>query len=153
MNAPPPKKSRPILWAFLGLLLLFAVVAAYIVFGPHPTDFAGGRRVALKDYSQGDPTGVPAELKSASLEERGEYLARAADCVVCHTAPGGTPFAGGRAFVLPFGTLYSTNITPDPETGIGSYTDVDFLNALHKGIGRGNVRLYPAMPYPSYTYM
>jgi mono/diheme cytochrome c family protein len=73
--------------------------------------------------------------------------------VVCHTSKDGTAFAGGLAFVLPFGTIYSTNITPDAETGIGSYTDADFLNAVHKGIGRGNTKLYPAMPYTSYTYM
>jgi hypothetical protein len=72
---------------------------------------------------------------------------------VCHTAEGGVPFAGGRAFVLPFGTMYSTNITPDVETGIGSYSDANFLNAVHKGIGRNGTRLYPAMPYASYTYM
>ncbi len=105
------------------------------------------------DYEATDPTGVPAELKSAPLVERGEYLTRAADCMVCHTAKDGQPFAGGRAFVLPFGTLYSTNITPDAETGIGNYTDADFLGAVHKGIGRGNAKLYPAMPYASYTYM
>jgi mono/diheme cytochrome c family protein len=128
-------------------------VAAYIAFGPGPTAFAGGRQVALSDYHQGDPTGVPAEMKSASLVERGAYLTRAADCVVCHTAKGGVPFAGGRAFILPFGTIYSTNITPDMETGIGGYTDANFLDAVHKGIGRGNTRLYPAMPYASYTYM
>ncbi len=85
-------------------------------------DFAGGPRVPLTEYHAQDPSGVPAELKGASLIERGEYLARAADCAACHTAEGGTPFAGGRAFVLPFGTLYSTNITPDKETGIGNYT-------------------------------
>jgi mono/diheme cytochrome c family protein len=153
MNATPPRKSRPILWAFLAVAVIGAIMAAYLVFGPHPTAFAGGKRVALKDYTQGDPTGVPAELKSASLVERGEYLTRAADCVVCHTAPGGAPFAGGRAFVLPFGTLYSTNITPDAETGIGGYTEANFLDAIHKGIGRNNAKLYPAMPYASYTYM
>jgi mono/diheme cytochrome c family protein len=109
--------------------------------------------VALSAYHEQDPTGVPAELKSASLIERGEYLTRAADCVVCHTAKDGVPFAGGRAFVLPFGTMYSTNITPDVETGIGSYTDANFLDAVHKGVGRGNTKLYPAMPYASYTYM
>jgi mono/diheme cytochrome c family protein len=73
--------------------------------------------------------------------------------MVCHTAKDGAPFAGGRAFVLPFGTLYSTNITPDVDTGIGSYTNANFLDAMHKGIGRGNTKLYPAMPYASYTYM
>jgi mono/diheme cytochrome c family protein len=153
MNTTPPKKSRPILWIFLGVVAIGGIVAAYDVFGPRPTDFAGGKRVALGEYAQGDPTGVPPELKSASAIERGEYLTRAADCMVCHTAPGGVPFAGGRAFVLPFGTMYSTNITPDAETGIGSYSDANFLDAVHKGIGRNNTKLYPAMPYASYTYM
>jgi mono/diheme cytochrome c family protein len=147
------RATHPILWTLAGLVAVAAVIAAYVVFGPRPTDFAAGKRVALSDYHETDPTGVPAELKSASLVERGEYLTRAADCMVCHTAKGGVPFAGGRAFVLPFGTLYSTNITPDVETGIGKYTDTAFLDAVHKGIGPGNTKLYPAMPYASYTYM
>jgi mono/diheme cytochrome c family protein len=142
-----------ILGTLAAVIAVAVIVSAYIVFGPHPTDFAGGKRVPLTDYPATDPTGVPAELKSASLAERGEYLARAADCMVCHTAKDGVPFAGGRAFVLPFGTLYSTNITPDAETGIGNYSDANFLDAVHKGIGRGNTKLYPAMPYASYTYM
>jgi len=147
------RAGHPILWT-LGVLAAAAVAfAGYLVFAPGPTAFAQGKRVALADYHDKDPTGVPDELKSASLVERGEYLTRAADCVVCHTAPGGEPFAGGRAFVLPFGTMYSTNITPDAETGIGAYTDADFLNAVHKGVGRGGVKLYPAMPDASYTYM
>jgi mono/diheme cytochrome c family protein len=124
-----------------------------VVLAPHPMDFAGGPHVALSRYGAADPTGVAAELKGASLIERGEYLARAADCAACHTAEGGAPYAGGRAFVLPFGTLYSTNITPDKETGIGNYSDANFLDAVHKGIGRGNTKLYPAMPFTSYTYM
>ena len=66
------------------------------------------------------PTGVPASLANADLVARGEYLTRAADCAACHTAPGGKPFAGGLPFKLPMiGTIYSTNITPDQETGIG----------------------------------
>jgi mono/diheme cytochrome c family protein len=124
-----------------------------VVLAPQPMDFAGGPHVALSRYGAADPTGVPAELKGASLIERGEYLARAADCAACHTAEGGAPYAGGRAFVLPFGTLYSTNITPDKETGIGNYSDANFLDAVHKGIGRNNTKLYPAMPFASYTYM
>jgi mono/diheme cytochrome c family protein len=153
MNATTPRRSRrPILWTLAAVVAALLVVSAYIVFGPNPTDFAGGKRVALAAYSA-DPTGVPAELKSASAAERGEYLARAADCLVCHTAKDGSPFAGGRAFVLPFGTIYSTNITPDAETGIGKYSDANFLDAMHKGLGRGNLKLYPAMPYASYTYM
>jgi mono/diheme cytochrome c family protein len=144
---------HPVLWVLALLILAGAVFAGYLAFGPAPTAFAKGARVALEKYQGSDPTGVPAELKSAALVERGEYLTRAADCMACHTGEGGVPWAGGRAFVLPFGTIYSTNITPDRETGIGAYTDTDFLNALHKGIGRGERRLYPAMPYASYTYM
>jgi mono/diheme cytochrome c family protein len=148
-----PSRSHPILWTVAVIAVAVIAVAAYEVFGPQPTDFAGGKQVALGAYTEADPTGVPTELKSASLIERGEYLTHAADCVVCHTAKDGVPFAGGRAFVLPFGTLYSTNITPDVDTGIGSYTNANFLDALHKGIGRGNAKLYPAMPDASYTYM
>ena len=146
-------KSHPILWSLAAILGIGVIVVGYIVLGPSPTDFAGGKSVSLSAYRDADPTGVAGELKSASLLERGEYLTHAADCVVCHTADGGTPFAGGRAFVLPFGTIYSTNITPDAETGIGSYTDANFLDAVHKGIGRGHTKLYPAMPYASYTHM
>jgi mono/diheme cytochrome c family protein len=146
-------KAHPILWTLVSIVGLGVIISAYIVLGPQPTGFAGGKTVSLGAYHDQDPTGAPVELKSASLVERGEYLTRAADCAVCHTAKDGTPFAGGLAFVLPFGTIYSTNITPDVETGIGNYTDADFLNAVHKGIGRGNTKLYPAMPYASYTYM
>ena len=99
------------------------------------------------------PTGVPASLKDASLIDRGRYLIRAADCEACHTAIGGRPFAGGRAFVLPFGTIYSTNITPDRETGIGQYSDAEFLAAVHRGVRRDGARLYPAMPFASYAYL
>ena len=120
---------------------------------PGPLAFADGPKVALADYRQADPTGVPAELAKAGIVERGEYLARAADCMVCHTAPGGKEYAGGLGFKLPFGTLYSTNITPDKETGIGNYSDEEFLAALHHGIRRDGARLYPAMPYTSYTYV
>ena len=151
-STPTARKSRPLLWGLIAILVIALVVAAYVVLGPGPTDFAGGKRVALAAHTP-DPSGLPAEMKSASLVERGQYLTRAADCLVCHTAEGGAPFAGGRAFVLPFGTIYSTNITPDAETGIGSYTDANFLDAVHKGLGRGNTKLYPAMPYASYTYM
>lgn len=87
----------------------------------------------------------------ADLVARGQYVTRAADCEACHTAPGGLPFAGGRAFVLPFGVLYSPNITPDATTGIAGYSDADWIRMLHKGIGRGGKHLYPAMPYTSYT--
>jgi mono/diheme cytochrome c family protein len=137
-------------------LLVLAVLAAggigWFLRGPSPLALAENP-VKLTDYKGANPTGVPAQLAQASLIERGEYLARAADCVVCHTAKGGKPFAGGLAFNLPFGALYSTNITPDKETGIGNYSDQDFLNALHRGVRRDGMNLYPAMPFTSYTYM
>jgi mono/diheme cytochrome c family protein len=151
--AQSSRAKRYTLWTLAALVVVMVIALAWIVFAPGPTEFAGGRRVALANYQGQDPTGVPPELKGASVVQRGEYLARAADCVVCHTAKGGAPFSGGPAFVLPFGTLYSTNITPDRETGIGNYSDAEFLDAVRKGIGRGNTQLYPAMPYPSYTYM
>ncbi len=87
------------------------------------------------------------------LVARGAYLAKAADCVGCHTVSGGTPFAGGRAFKLPFGVLYSSNITPDAGTGIAGYSDAAWIAMLHKGVARDGKHLYPAMPYTSYTLM
>ena len=85
------------------------------------------------------------------LVARGRYLAQAADCTACHTTPGGEPFTGGLAFALPFGTIYSSNITPDRETGIGTWSDDDFVRALHQGIAKDGSHLYPAFPYTSYT--
>ena len=148
-------RARRYILAGIGLIIAVILIglAWMSALAPRAMDFAGGTHVALTDYHGADPTGVAPELKNASLIERGEYLARAADCAACHTADGGAPFAGGRAFVLPFGTLYSTNITPDKETGIGDYSDADFLNAVHKGMAPGNEKLYPAMPFASYTYM
>jgi mono/diheme cytochrome c family protein len=84
---------------------------------------------------------------------KGEYLTRAADCAACHTKPGGEEFAGGRALPLPVGTIYVPNITPDRETGVGDYTDDEWVSALQRGVGRGGKYLYPAMPYNSYTLM
>src|SRR5215469_2525500 len=132
----------------LGLIAWFGFVAE-----PGPMAFAGGKRVSLADYRGHNPTGVPDNLAGASLVARGEYLARAADCAVCHTAPGGKPYAGGLAIRTPFGTLYSPNITADRETGIGKFTDADFLRALHQGVMPDGTRLYPAMTYDAYTYM
>ena len=139
----------------LGIVVLLIVAAglAWKLFNPGPMAFAGGSTVALSDYHAVDPTGVPADLKNADVVKRGEYLARAADCFACHTVSRDRLFAGGLALPLPFGTLYSTNITPDKDTGIGDYTDQDFLNAVQRGIRRDGARLYPAMPFPSYTLM
>jgi mono/diheme cytochrome c family protein len=136
---------------FIGLIALGGFL--WIALGPGSMDFAGRKSVALADYHAPDPTGVPPDLAKAGLIERGRYLTRAADCEACHTAKGGAAYAGGLAFVLPFGTLYSTNITPDKETGIGDYTDADFLNSVHRGVRRDGKLLYPAMPYASYSAM
>jgi mono/diheme cytochrome c family protein len=84
--------------------------------------------------------------------ERGRYLTVAGDCTACHTLPGsGRDFAGGRPIDTPFGQLIGPNITPDAETGIGAWTDDEFVNALTNGTGRNGQRLYPAMPYTYYT--
>lgn len=90
-----------------------------------------------------------------TLIERGEYLLHAAGCVSCHTEDedDAVPLAGGRALETPFGVFYSPNITPDRETGIGTWTDQDFLNALWDGVSPDNEHYYPAFPYTSYTGM
>ena len=93
--------------------------------------------------------GVSAD--EAALVQRGAYLARLGDCVACHTAPGGAPLAGGLAMHTPFGVLYSTNITPDKETGIGNYTFAQFDRAVREGVDDDGDNLYPAMPYPSFA--
>jgi mono/diheme cytochrome c family protein len=145
--------ARRILVSVVAILAVVLLVGVWIIRGPGPMAFGTGPNVELADYKGANPTGVPAKLAQASLVERGAYLARAADCMVCHTTQGGKEYAGGLGFKLPFGTLYSTNITPDKETGIGNYSDQDFLNALHRGTRRDGARLYPAMPYTSYTYI
>jgi len=145
--------ARRILISVVAIVVVALGVGLWIIRGPGPLAFADGPKVALADYRGANPTGVPAALAQASLVERGAYLARAADCLACHTTKDGKEYAGGLGFKMPFGTLYSTNITPDKETGIGNYSDQDFLNAVHRGIRRDGVQLYPAMPFPSYTYM
>jgi len=91
------------------------------------------------------------DFSDATLIQRGAYLARAGNCMTCHTARGGEPYAGGRAVPTPFGTLYGPNITPDVEHGIGSWDADDFWRALHNGKSPDGELLYPAFPYPSYT--
>ncbi len=96
-------------------------------------------------------TALHARETSHSDIVRGRYLVAAGDCAACHTAEGGKPFAGGRAVPTPFGTIYSTNITPDPDTGIGRWNSDDFYRAMHEGLAPGGRHLYPAFPYPWYT--
>ena len=87
----------------------------------------------------------------SAIESRGEYLVRAANCVSCHTTPGGRVFAGGVPFPTDFGTIYSTNITPDRETGIGTWTFEQFEAAVRHGVRPDGQHLYPAFPYTSFT--
>jgi len=101
---------------------------------------ASGHKSTLRD---------PGSISPSSSGD--EYLARAADCVACHSIPGGKGFAGGLKMGTPLGAIYSTNITPDPETGIGTYSLADFDLAVRYGIAKDGRHLYPAMPYPSYV--
>ncbi|HEY2605154.1 MAG TPA: c-type cytochrome, partial [Paraburkholderia sp.] len=94
---------------------------------------------------------LPAGPSGNTLVKRGEYLARAGDCAACHTADKSRPYAGGLSIDTPFGTIVTPNITPDQDTGIGQWSDADFLRAMHEGIGKGGERLYPAFPYAEYT--
>ena len=141
--------------SILAIVLLAILAAAWwLLRAGDPTGFAKGKRVELAEFKGPNPTGAPPSLANADLVARGEYLTRAADCAACHTAHGGKPFAGGLPFKLPMiGTIYSTNITPSPETGIGAWSDKEFLRALHQGIGKGGKHLYPAFPYTSYALM
>lgn len=91
------------------------------------------------------------DAATAGQVARGAYLARAGGCISCHTVAGGEPLAGGRAVPTPFGTIYTPNITPDRETGIGDWSADDFRRAMREGIDAHGNYLYPAFPYPSFT--
>ena len=145
-----PARWRAWLIAAAGVAVV-AAVAAWVLLPPGALSFAGGRAVSLGEYRGASPVGVPEELSSGDLVTRGKYLTQAADCEVCHTREGGQRFAGGLAFKTPFGVLYSPNITPDRETGIGTWSDADFLRAVHDGVAKDGKGLYPAFPYESYT--
>lgn len=90
---------------------------------------------------------------SAHAMSAGEYVAKAGDCTACHTAPGGKELAGGMKFPTPVGDIYATNITPDKQQGIGSYSFEEFDRAMRQGVAKDGHRLYPAMPYTSYAKM
>ncbi|HCP57264.1 MAG TPA: cytochrome C, partial [Pseudomonas sp.] len=109
-----------------------------------------GALVMLAAHAQGSETAAGTD--SAQIK-RGEYIAHLGDCVACHTAPGGKLMAGGLELKTPMGIIYSSNITPDPETGIGKYTFEEFARAMREGVNAQGQNLYPAMPYPSYAKM
>ena len=95
--------------------------------------------------------GAKADPDNYVIDQRGRALTIAGDCVACHTAPGGKPFAGGLALATPFGVIMTPNITPDEATGIGRWTQAEFARAMHEGRGRNGSYLYPAFPYPYFT--
>ena len=96
---------------------------------------------------------APAANGQDARLERGRYLAIAADCMACHTAASGKPYAGGYAIDSPLGTIYATNITPSKKGGIGHYTEAEFARALRQGVRADGSHLYPAMPYTSYALL
>ena len=114
-----------------------------------------GIAIALVVWRSDGDTAIPPATVTAfddpQLIERGAYLARVGHCAGCHTAQGGSPYAGGYGVLTPFGTVYASNLTPDPETGLGEWTSDDFWRALHNGRSKDGRFLYPAFPYPNYT--
>ena len=123
--------------AALALLVLGALAAALVVW--------------LNRRGEDPLAADTAAPPSAELIARGAYLARAGNCMGCHTVPGGAAYAGGRGVPTPFGTIYAPNLTPDAATGIGAWSSAEFWRALHNGRARDGRLLYPAFPYPNYT--
>lgn len=124
--------TRKLLWALAAIIALLAAWAA--IAWPREQFIAS----------------TPAAVTDATIA-RGAYLARAGDCMACHTARGGAAYAGGRSLQTPFGSIAAPNITPDRDTGIGAWTADDFWRALHNGKSRDGRLLYPAFPYTNYT--
>ena len=129
-------------------LRTFVIAAAVVIAG------IAAAALPMRNLLSGR-TGGPMQVVNAAPDvvARGKYLAEAADCAACHTAPGGAPLAGGLPMPSGFGTIYATNITPDPDDGIGRWSADDFWRALHDGVRRDGQQLYPAMPYTSYRGM
>ncbi len=124
-----------------GLVLAGVALAAAVLALNHRGE------ASLTDSAQ--LAAVPLETRVA----RGAYLSKLGNCMGCHTAQGGAPYAGGRALPTPYGTFYSSNLTSDPETGLGRWTSAEFWRALHNGRSKDGRWLYPAFPYPSYTHI
>lgn len=128
-------RIRVVLFSLLALLLAVPLLVLGWQYGVEP----------------GRDQPSPAVADASAQLQRGQYLARAGNCMACHTVRGGAEYAGGRAIPTPFGELFSPNITPDHQTGIGNWQADDFWRAMHNGRGRNGEFLYPAFPYPNYT--
>jgi mono/diheme cytochrome c family protein len=123
-------------WAITLLVIAAAVAAAVVIAVRIP-----------------DPGIAPALAQRQGDATHGQYIATLGDCAACHTRPGGKALAGGLALKTPLGTIYTTNITPDRDTGIGAYSFTDFARAMRDGVRPDGARLYPAMPYTAYAKM
>jgi nicotinate dehydrogenase subunit B len=142
LAAPPPPakpRKRRRLFDLLGAASITALGMGAVALPLRP---------AIAPIAPPDPS-----VYSAATLARGKALAALGDCAVCHTAPNGAENAGGLALQTPFGTVYSTNITPDPETGIGTWSYPAFERAMREGIHRDGHHLYPAFPYTAFTRM
>ncbi|CAB3715980.1 c-type cytochrome [Paraburkholderia rhynchosiae] len=155
LHAPVDRSDARRRVRFATLAALFSLFALYVAwYESHRPKVQRNDELPIAqahadDASQSaDATASPA---ASDLVKRGEYLARVGDCAACHTADKTRPFAGGLAIDTRFGTIVTPNITPDPDTGIGQWTDEDFLRAMHEGIGKSGERLYPTFPYVEYT--
>ena len=112
--------------------------------------------LAIVVLAASSATGLPSATAQDTVYtqvERGRYALITGNCQGCHTAPGEEPFAGGRGLETPFGTIYTPNITFEPETGLGRWSRDDFWRAMHEGIAPDGLRLYPAFPYPHFSKM
>jgi nicotinate dehydrogenase subunit B len=134
-DAPWPKRRG--VWATAAALAVGAIGLGAALFGA---------RSAIAPIMAGS-----ANVYTAAVIEQGRVLAAAGDCIVCHTAPGGVPNAGGRAMETPFGVVYTTNLTPDAATGIGNWSFSAFQRAMREGVSRDGRHLYPAFPYTAFT--
>lgn len=135
----PPSVVKKFSLVLVAVFLALMVATAAIVWG-----------MDAIDERQAASAQVPSETE-ANVIERGAYLARVGNCMACHTSRGGSPYAGGRGIETPFGTVFSSNLTPDNTTGLGQWSTNDFWRALHHGRARDGRLLYPAFPYTSYT--
>ena len=133
-------RLKKIMWGAAGSLLGLAALVWFLNTRDEPD-------LSLNDLTSSATAAKP----DSAMVQRGAYLARAGNCMACHTARGGAAYAGGRGIVTPFGTVYSSNLTPDNATGIGSWSPAHFWRAMHNGRSKDGRLLYPAFPYTNYT--
>src|SRR5471030_2743409 len=129
--------GRRVITAIFAVAAVIVVVGTLVIWKPE-----------IEPIEPPRPSAVNAELMA-----KGAELAAIGNCAVCHTAPGGKAYAGSRPVPTPFGTIYSTNITPDAETGIGRWSEQAFRRALREGVDREGRHLYPAFPYDHFTHL